>query len=44
VGTATESLIRLSSQFEKDGLIGREGKRLKVLDVPKLTRIAEIYD
>ncbi len=44
VGTATESLIRLSSQFEKDGLIGREGKRLKVLNVSKLTRIAEIYD
>jgi CRP-like cAMP-binding protein len=44
VGTATESLIRLTSQFEKEGLLARHGKRFKVLDASKLTRIAEIYD
>lgn len=44
VGTATESLIRLLSQLEKDGIIERVGKRFKVLDVQELTHLAIITD
>ncbi|PHR69419.1 MAG: Crp/Fnr family transcriptional regulator [Lutibacter sp.] len=32
VGTATESAIRILSQFKKDGLITTEGKKIKIID------------
>ena len=32
VGTATESAIRILSQFKKDGLITTKGKRIKIID------------
>lgn len=41
IGTATESAIRLLSQFKKDGLIDLKGKNIKVLNIPKLTSISE---
>lgn len=40
VGTATETLIRLLSDFNKEGLVELQGKRIKLLDIPKLERIA----
>jgi len=39
VGTATESTIRVLSQFKKDGLISTIGKKIKIEDLKKLERI-----
>jgi len=44
VGTATESVIRLLSEFKKDKLIAIEGRNIKLLDLPALTRTANIFD
>lgn len=43
VGTATETVIRLLSEFKSDGMIGLEGKRIKVLDVQALVHEADFY-
>lgn len=43
VGTATETVIRLLSEFKSDGMIGLEGKRIKVLDVQSLIHEADFY-
>jgi CRP-like cAMP-binding protein len=39
VGTATESAIRILSQFKKEGLISASGKRIKIEDTNGLKRI-----
>ncbi|MGB1309329.1 MAG: Crp/Fnr family transcriptional regulator [Oceanihabitans sp.] len=39
VGTATESAIRILSQFKKDGLISTSGKQIKILNSDGLKRI-----
>ena len=39
VGTATESAIRILSQFKKAGYISTEGKQIKILDVEALKRV-----
>jgi CRP-like cAMP-binding protein len=44
VGTATESLIRLLSQFERDQLILRQGKRFRITQPRKLAQLAELAD
>lgn len=41
VGTATESLIRMLSDFAKNELIKTQGKRIKLLNENKLKRIAQ---
>lgn len=43
VGTATETVIRLLSEFKSDGMIALEGKRIKVLDVKALIHEADFY-
>lgn len=43
VGTATETVIRLLSEFKSDGMIALEGKRIKVLDVNALVHEADFY-
>ena len=43
IGTATESSIRLLSQFKKEGLIEIKGKKIKVIDTVKLKHITEGY-
>jgi CRP-like cAMP-binding protein len=43
VGTATETVIRLLSDFKSDGLIAMEGKKIRVLDVKKLAKEADFY-
>jgi CRP/FNR family transcriptional regulator len=43
VGTATETVIRLLSEFKSDGLIGLEGKKIKVIDTQKLVHEADFY-
>jgi CRP-like cAMP-binding protein len=44
VGTATESLIRFLSQFERDQLILRQGKRFRITQPRKLAQLAELAD
>jgi CRP/FNR family transcriptional regulator len=40
VGTATETVIRLLSEFKGDKLIELEGKKIKILDKAKLEKIS----
>ena len=42
VGTATESVIRLLSEFKSDQIIELQGRKIKFLDIPSLTRIANL--
>ena len=44
IGTATESVIRLLSEFKKDKLIDVDGRNIKLLNIPGLTRTANIFD
>ena len=41
IGTATESCIRLLSDFNKLGLIELIGKKIVIKDIGKLRRIAD---
>lgn len=43
VGTATESVIRLLSEFKADKLIELNGRRIKILNVKKLDKISNIF-
>lgn len=43
VGTATESVIRLLSEFKKDGLIELEGKKIRIKDKKGLVRLSDFY-
>lgn len=43
VGTATESVIRLLSEFKNDRLIELSGRKIKLIDIPGLKRIAGIF-
>ncbi|MFH2096228.1 MAG: Crp/Fnr family transcriptional regulator [Bacteroidota bacterium] len=44
IGTATESVIRLLSEFKSDKLIEIQGRKIKILDEPKLMKIGNIFD
>ncbi len=44
VGTATEIVIRLLSEFKNDGLIALENKKIKVLNQDALVREADFYN
>lgn len=41
VGTATETVIRLLSEFKKKGFIQLKGKEISILDIPQLKTIIE---
>ena len=43
VGTATESVIRLLSEFKQDKLIEISGRKVKILNIPGLMRVGNIY-
>mgnify|MGYP003655172921 CR=1 FL=1 len=43
VGTATESVIRLLSEFKNDGLIEIKGRKIKIVDVRALKKVGGIY-
>jgi len=43
VGTATESVIRLLSEFKSDKLIELNGRKIKLVNVAKLHKISSIY-
>jgi CRP-like cAMP-binding protein len=42
VGTATESVIRLLSEFKQDNLIELQGRRIKFLNIAGLQRVANL--
>ncbi len=44
VGTATESCIRLLSEFKKDGIVNLNGKKITINDKQKLLRTANVFD
>ncbi len=44
VGTATETAIRLLSEFKSDSIIELQLKKIKILDYPKLVKTAHIID
>ncbi len=44
VGTATESVIRLLSEFKSDGIISMEGKRIKLSNRPHLEKLSKSFD
>lgn len=41
IGTATESIIRMLSEFSKNGIIQTQGKRIKIIDYQKLKLTSE---
>lgn len=43
VGTATETTIRLISEFKDDKLIETQGKKIRIIEEDKLKKIAGIY-
>jgi CRP-like cAMP-binding protein len=43
VGTATESVIRLLSEFKKDNLIDLDGKKIIIKDKRGLARLSDFY-
>lgn len=43
IGTATETVIRLLSEFKSDQLIALEGKKIKVIDTQGLVKEADFY-
>ena len=44
VGTATESVIRLLSEFKQDQLIELNGRKIRILDEAGLIRIGNVYN
>lgn len=42
VGTATESVIRLLSEFKTDKLIDLNGRKIKILDIQGLTKLGNL--
>ncbi|MFO8145910.1 MAG: Crp/Fnr family transcriptional regulator [Gillisia sp.] len=43
VGTATESVIRLLSEFKHDQLIDLKGRKIRLLDIKKLEKISNAF-
>jgi CRP-like cAMP-binding protein len=43
VGTATESVIRLLSEFKQDKLIELHGRKIKILEEAKLIKISNVH-
>lgn len=44
VGTSTESAIRLLSEFNHDKMIELSGKKIKIINLPKLIKTANLID
>lgn len=44
VGTATETTIRLLSEFNKENIIELNGKKIKIVNNNKLVKTANLYD
>lgn len=44
IGTATESVIRLLSEFKQDNLIELKGRKIKILNQPRLVKISNVLN
>jgi CRP-like cAMP-binding protein len=44
VGTATESCIRILSEFKRDGLIQLDGKKIQILNAKQLMKEGNLYE
>ena len=44
VGTATETAIRLLSDLKNEGVVALVGKKIEILNLSKLVKIANIED
>lgn len=44
VGTATESVIRLLSEFKHDRLIDLNGRKIRILDIKRLEKISNAFN
>ncbi|HRW62863.1 MAG TPA: Crp/Fnr family transcriptional regulator [Bacteroidales bacterium] len=44
VGTATESVIRLLSEFKQDELIDLNGRKIKILNIKRLEKISNAFN
>lgn len=44
VGTATESVIRLLSEFKNDGLLELQGRKIKILSTKGLEKISNVFN
>ncbi|HSH52302.1 MAG TPA: Crp/Fnr family transcriptional regulator [Bacteroidales bacterium] len=44
VGTATESVIRLLSEFKQDRLIDLNGRKIKILEIKRLEKISNAFN
>jgi CRP/FNR family transcriptional regulator, polysaccharide utilization system transcription regulator len=44
VGTATETLIRILSDFKKDKMIDLDHRKIKIMNLDQLERTAHLYD
>ncbi len=44
VGTATETAIRLLSEFRQDKIVESAGKKIRILDMDKLVHTARLYN
>lgn len=44
VGTATESTIRLLSEFKRDNMVELDGKKIKIINQKKLAKTANLQD
>lgn len=44
VGTATETAIRLLSEFKKDGIVESAGKKIRIINTEKLIHTANVYN
>lgn len=44
VGTATETAIRLLSELKHDKIVEFMGKKIRILDMPRLIKTANLYD
>ncbi|MFP4042808.1 MAG: Crp/Fnr family transcriptional regulator [Bacteroidales bacterium] len=44
VGTATESVIRLLSEFKQDKLIDLQGRKIRLLNIKKLEKISNAFN
>ena len=43
IGTATESAIRLLSEFKREEIIFLKGKNISLLNIPKLKKIDQVF-
>jgi len=44
VGTATESVIRLLSEFKDDEYIVLKGRKIKIMNKPALAKVGQVFD